>query len=61
MVFPNVNNTLVSIDPNQTCIHLIFASGKILNMSANKTEIIERDKTKLIILNTMTIKLDASK
>ena len=57
-VLPNVNKTPVSKEPNHTCFHLIFASGKILNISPNKTEMITIDKMKLIMLNTSVRKLE---
>lgn len=43
--FPMSNRNAVTIEPIQTCFHFIFASGKNLNINANKTVRIIKDKT----------------
>ena len=48
-VFPRTNNNDVKNAPIQTNLHFIYASGKNLNISANKTVIIARENTILSI------------
>ncbi len=44
--FPTSNNKAVTKEPIQTCRHLTCASGKNLNMSANKSARIPKDTMK---------------